>query len=108
MVSRKKYHDKSITCHKVEVGDLVLLRDKRLKSDYKIADKWEAGVYEVVSKKEESPVFTIRHLSNGAEQTIHRNMIHPARSVVREGDLVVERVTALAKANQLMDQMFQE
>ena len=107
MVSRKKYHDKSVTCHDVEVGDLVLLRDKRLKSDYKIADKWETGVYEVVSKKEGSPVFAIRHLGTGAKQTIHRNMIHPARSVVREGDLVVERVTALAKANQLMDQMFQ-
>ena len=107
MMSRKKYHNKSVRCHKVEEGDLVLLRDKKLKSNYKIADKWEAGVYEVVSKKEGSPVFEIRHLGTGARQTIHRNMIHPARSVVREGDLVVEKVTALAKANHLMDQMFQ-
>ena len=52
MMSRKKYHDKSVRCHKVEEGDLVLLRDKILKSNYKIADKWESGVYEVVSKKE--------------------------------------------------------
>ena len=82
MMSCKKYHDKSVRCHKIEEGDLVLLRDKKLKSNYKIADKWEAGVYEVVSKKEESPVFAIRHLGTGAKQTIHRNMIHPARSVV--------------------------
>ena len=107
MVSRKRYHDKSVRCHQVEIGDLVLLRDKKLKSDYKIADKWEEGVYEVMSKKEGSPVFTIRHLGTGAKQVIHRNMIHPARSVVREGDLVVKKVTALAKANLLMDRMFQ-
>ena len=34
MISRKKYHDKSVRCHKLEVGDLVLLRDKKPGSIY--------------------------------------------------------------------------
>ena len=38
MISRKKYHDKTVRCHKLEVGDLVLLRDKKPGSNYKIAD----------------------------------------------------------------------
>ena len=83
MISRKKYHDKSIRCHKLEVGDLVLLQDKKPGSIYKIADQWVEGVFEVVSQKDNSPVFKIRQLDTGVEHVIHRNMIHPARSVVR-------------------------
>ena len=107
-VSRKKYHDKTIRCHQVEVGDLVLLRDKKLKSNYKIADKWEDGVYEVISKRKEVPVFAIRKLGSKEKHIVHRNMIHPARSVIRDEELVEERVTALSKANLLMDQLFSE
>ena len=107
MISRKKYHDKSVRCHKLEVGDLVLLRDKKPGSIYKIADQWVEGVFEVVSQKENSPVFKIRQMETGIEHVIHRNMIHPARSVIRD-ELLLEgdRVRALARANTLMDILF--
>ena len=39
-----------------DIGDLVLLRDKRRGSNYKIAEKWEDGVFEVVSQREDGPV----------------------------------------------------
>ena len=84
MISRKKYHDKSVHCHKLEVGDLVLLRDKKPGSNYKIADQWVEGIFEVVSQKETSPVFKIRQLETVKEHVIHRNMIHPARSTVQD------------------------
>ena len=60
-----------------------------------------------MSQKEDSPVFKIRQIGTGAEHVIHRNMIHPARSVVRD-ELSVEgdRVRALARANTLMDILF--
>ena len=35
MRARKKYHDKALRCHEVEVGDLVMLRDKKLGTNYK-------------------------------------------------------------------------
>ena len=107
MISRKKYHDKSVRCHKLEVGDLVLLRDKKPGSNYKIADQWVEGIFEVVSQKESSPVFKIKQLEMGIEHVIHRNMIHPARSVVRD-ELLSEGncIRALAQANTLMDILF--
>ena len=82
MRSRKRYHDKSVHCHRLAVGDLVLLWDKEPGSIYKITDKWEDGVFEVVSQKEDGPVFTVRKLGTNSEQVVHRNMIHPARSVI--------------------------
>ena len=106
MRSRKRYYDKTVHCHRLEVGDLVLLRDKNPGSNYKIADKWEDGVFEVMSQKEESPVFSIRQLGTNSEQVVHRNMIHPARSVIQDEVPVERRVLALAKANALMDVMF--
>ena len=83
MRARKKYHDKALCCHKIEVGDLVMLRDKKLGTNYKIADKWDDNLYEVVSQREDGPVFAIRQLGSkkGEIQVVHRNMIHPARSV---------------------------
>ena len=107
MISQKKYHDKSVRCHKLEVGDLVLLRDKRPGSTYKIADQWVEGLFEVVSQKENSPVFKIRQVETSVEHVIHRNMIHPAKSVVQdELSLEGDRVRALVRANTLMDILF--
>ena len=107
MRSRKKYHDKTIQCHKLEVGDLVLLRDKKPGSNYKIADKWEDGVFEVVSQREDGPVFSVKQIGTNTEQVVHRNMIHPARSVMKD-EVSKDRVSALAKANALMDVMFSD
>ena len=84
MISRKKYHDKSVHCHKLEIGDLVLLRDKKPGSNYKIADQWVDEVFKVVSQKDDSPVFKIKQVGKGVEHVIHQNMIHPARSVIRD------------------------
>ena len=82
-----------------------MLRDKRPGSNYKIADKWEDGVFEVVSQRGDGPVFSVRQIGTNAEQVVHRNMIYPARSVMKD-DISKERVLALAKANALMDVMF--
>ena len=114
MKARKKFHDKTLRCHKVEVGDLVMLWDKKPGTNYKIADKWKEELYEVISQRDDGPVFAIRQL--GAKslkeeelQVVHRNMIHPVRSINREeeqDEVESQRVLALAKANILMDALF--
>ena len=90
----------------LEVGDLVLLRDKKPGLNYKIADKGKDGVFEVVSLKEDGPVFAVRKLGTYSEQDVHRNMIHAARLEIQDENLAVQRVSALTKANALMDVMF--
>ena len=111
MRAQKKYHDKALRCHKVEVGDLVMLRDKKLGTNYKIVDKWDDNLYEVVSEREDGPVFAIQQIGSkkGEIQVVHHNMIHPVRSVDREDEQNTtesQRVLALVKANTLMDILF--
>ena len=114
MKTRKKFHDKSLHCHKVEIGDLVILRDKKPGTNYKIADKWNDELYEVISQRDDGPVFAIRQLGaktqkEGELQVVHQNMIHLARSVSWEDEQderMSQRVLALAKANTLMDILF--
>ena len=76
-------------------------------SNYKITDKWQDGVFEVVSQREDGPVFSVKQISTNTEQVVHRNMIHPARSVMKD-EVSKDRVSALAKANALMDVMFSD
>ena len=52
--------------------------------------------------------FALRKLGMNSEQVVHRNMIHPARSVIQDENLAEQRVVALAKANALMDVMFSD
>ena len=111
MKARKKYHDKSLCCHKVEVGDLVMLKDKKLGTNYKMADKWDDNLYEVISQREDGPVFALRQLRSkeGEVQVVHHNMIHPERSIKQEEIPSVTgspKVLALAKANTLMNKLF--
>ena len=88
-----------------------MLRDKKLGTNYKIADKWDDNLYEVISQREHGPFFAIQQLGSkkGEIQVVHHNMIHPARSVNREDEQnTTESQTALAlvKANTLMDILF--
>ena len=91
-----------------------MLRDKKPGTNYKIADKWNEELYEVISQRDDAPLFAIRQLGAKSQkeeelQVVHRNMIHPVRSVNREGEqdeTVSQRVLALAKANVLMDTLF--
>ena len=88
-----------------------MLRDKRPGMNYKIADKWDDYLYEVISQREDGPVFAIWQLGSKKEeiQVVHCNMIHPERSVNREDEhntTESQRVLALAKTNTLMDVLF--
>ena len=90
-----------------------MLNEKKLRSNYKIADKWDESLYEVISEREDGPVFAIWQLESkkGETQVVHHNMIHPARSSNREENQDVresQRVSALAKANTLMDILFSD
>ena len=50
MIRHKRYYDLKHKCMKVEPGDLVMVRIKAFGRDHKIADKWEAVPYRVLSQ----------------------------------------------------------
>ena len=92
------------------MGDIVLVRRNLFDSQYKIADKWEEDPYEVISQMEDSPVFRIRAANRAAApiRVLHRNMLHPARSVHEDEEHNIEEIVpmALSKANALMEAYF--
>ena len=113
-VQRKAYFDQNVWCHKLEPGDIVLVRKNAFGSDYKIADKWEEEPHEVISQYKNFPVFIIQSVvdQKAKEWVLHRNMLHPARSIEWE-EVIVDlqegpQQEVLAKANCLMEIYFQQ
>ena len=85
---RKAYFDRNHRCHKIEEGDIVLVRKNKLDPNYKISDKWEDEPCEVVRQYKDFPVYIIKPIDAPAskERVLHRNMLHPARSAMMEED----------------------
>ena len=52
-----------------------MLRDKKPGTNYKIADKWDDKLYEIISQRNDGPVFAIRQLGaksqEGDLQVVH-------------------------------------
>ena len=62
----------------LEAGDRVLVRRLGPKVTSKVDDRWEEGVYKVVSKAEGLPVYTVqREDGTGPQRTLHRNLLLP-------------------------------
>ena len=126
---RKAYFDRNNHCHKIEEGDIVLVRKNKWDTNYKISDKWENELCEVVRQYTDFPVYIIKPIDAPAskERVLHCNILqHPARSAMAEEDMsleggevvevdneqehptndVGEAVEDLAHANALMDLHF--
>ena len=107
---QKHYYDKCMSCQKLAVGDLVLVKQKGSSGTYKIDDKWEINPYRVLEQIKNDKghyilVFKLLELvKTGAprERILHHNMLYPYRSV-QDGTSPL-----LIKANLLMDIYFSE
>ena len=89
----KQYYDQKVRCHKIEKGDLVLVRIKVQEGDHKIADKWEQNPYKVTNIR--SPqVFEVEEITNSQNdkriRVLHRNMLFPFMSLIEENTTVPE------------------
>ena len=74
----KNSYDRKVKYSKLEIRDKVLLRQKAFKGKHKIQDKWEDGIYEVISQPIKFfPVFTVQHGGTKKLKTLHRNMLFP-------------------------------
>ena len=68
-----------VRCSKLDVGDIVMVRQKGFTGKHKVADRWEKDYYEVISQKPNGiPLFVIKSLGKDKrERTLHRNMLYP-------------------------------
>ena len=92
----KRRYDQKIRCSKLDVGDIVMVRQKGFTRKHKVVDRWERDYYEVISQKSNGiPVFVIRSLGKDKrERTLHKNMLYPlsfqAQSEPEQHDDVVK------------------
>lgn len=60
------------------MGDRVLVRNLRLRSKHKLADRWESTVYIVTKRMGELPVYTLKpEKGDGPLRTLHRDLLLP-------------------------------
>ena len=59
----------------IDIGDRVLVANKKERGKRKVADRWESTVYTVVDRNTETHTYKIRDTATGKERVIHRNML---------------------------------
>jgi hypothetical protein len=79
----KRYFDKKTKSAKLDPGDTVLLRQKKLRGKHKISDRWGATLYTVKKRMEGLPVYQIAD-EEGKTKVIHRNMLYPVVQLQEE------------------------
>ena len=74
----KTQYDTSAHAAELEVGDRVLVRRLGPRITSKVSDRWEKGVYVVVDKPGDMPVYSVRLEGGiGPVRTLHRNLLLP-------------------------------
>lgn len=59
----------------IEIGDRVLLANKKERGKKKLADRWESTVYTVVDVNRQTHTYKIRDAVTGRERVVHRNLL---------------------------------
>ncbi len=73
----KKTYDKKVQGVELKVRDQVLVRNVREQGGTgKLRSHWERGVFEIVKKKDELPVYIIQNVNKKKDRrTVHRNLL---------------------------------
>ncbi|KAM4570948.1 uncharacterized protein V3H82_010668 [Fundulus diaphanus] len=86
----------------VEIGDRVLLANKKGRGKRKLADRWENVVYTVVDKNDTSHTFKLQNASTGQLKVVHRNLLMPVNFLPVEDALPQDEVDAFSESGSLM------
>ena len=74
----KDKYDKKAKAVEMVIGDHVLMQNRRDRKGGtgKLASYWEHNIFEIIEKKEESPVYRIRNISKKSDvRVVHRNLL---------------------------------
>ncbi|XP_062376121.1 uncharacterized protein LOC134064271 [Sardina pilchardus] len=59
----------------IEIGDRVLVANKKERGKRKVADRWESIVYTVTEKNPQTHTYKIQDTVTGRERIVHRNLL---------------------------------
>ncbi|KAK7094687.1 hypothetical protein V1264_019601 [Littorina saxatilis] len=94
----KARYDSAAHAAELECGDRVLVRRLGPRIVSKVTDRWEKGVYIVVSKSPNVPVYTVQEeTGSGPKRTLHRNLLLPIGML--GGDTMAVRPTPAPRRN---------
>ena len=83
--TKKDWYNRKARAAALQVGDLVYVREVRLRGRHKLESNWERDCYEVVAQSDpEVPVFKVRNQRTKALRTLHRNLLLPVRARMDE------------------------
>ncbi len=77
-------YNRNVKGSPLTVGDRVLLANRGERGKWKIADKWESNLYEVMSLRSPINVYRIRDTETGREKTVHRNLLLPVNFLYKD------------------------
>lgn len=90
----KRRFDRVIRESTLDVGDRVLVRNLRLRSKHKLADRWESTVYVVIKRMGDLPVYTLKpEKEDGTLRTLHRDLLLPCGFLSQMEEEEPERVS---------------
>ena len=81
---QKKYYDLKVRSALLQVGDLVVPRQKSLRGKCKLQDRWDSTLYEVIETPyPDMPMFKIRPQGDpeAKPRILHRNLLQPIRQI---------------------------
>ncbi|XP_038551037.1 uncharacterized protein LOC119884795 [Micropterus salmoides] len=68
-------YNKRVKGSKIDIGDRVLLANRKERGKKKLADRWESTLYTVVDMNAETHTYRVRDTITGQEKVIHRNLL---------------------------------
>lgn len=90
----KRRFDKVVRESTLDVGDRVLVRNLRLRSKHKLADRWEPTVYVVTKRNGDLPVYSLKpEKGDGPLRTLHRDLLLPCGFLSQVEEEEPERVS---------------
>lgn len=90
-------YNKRVKGSNIDVGDRVLLANKKERGKRKVADRWESTVYTVVDRNTETHTYRIRDTVTGQVKVVHRNLLMLVNFLpVDDGSAVSDPVSPLS------------
>ena len=81
---QRKYCDLKVRCAPLQVGDLVVLRQKSFRGKCKIQDRWDSTLFEVIEiPYPDMPLFKIQSQEDpeAKPMILQRNLLQPIRQI---------------------------